>query len=142
MLAVLPSATLHGLAGRFIRVEVDVAPGLPGFTIVANRFDNHGVFVDTFIVNTTPLALGSENYGIRVATLITVGIAAIGAYIRGPGLGNDIFTGLARIGSPVAINLVLNACRPYEWIEQFPPVAMNSPDLRQRILEQWAEVFR
>ena len=34
MLAVVPSATLHGLDGRYIRVEVDVAPGLPGFTIV------------------------------------------------------------------------------------------------------------
>ena len=34
MLAVVPSATLHGLDGRPIRVEVDVAPGLPGFTIV------------------------------------------------------------------------------------------------------------
>src|SRR3990170_139000 len=34
MLAVVPSATLHGLDGRMIRVEVDVAPGLPGFTIV------------------------------------------------------------------------------------------------------------
>ena len=34
MLAIVPSATLHGLDGRLIRVEVDVAPGLPGFTIV------------------------------------------------------------------------------------------------------------
>ena len=34
VLAVVPSATLHGLDGRTIRVEVDVAPGLPGFTIV------------------------------------------------------------------------------------------------------------
>jgi len=34
MLAVVPSATLHGLDGRVIRVEVDVAPGLPGCTIV------------------------------------------------------------------------------------------------------------
>lgn len=34
MLASLLSATLHGLEGRPIRVEVDVAPGLPGFTIV------------------------------------------------------------------------------------------------------------
>ncbi|MEX1168853.1 MAG: YifB family Mg chelatase-like AAA ATPase, partial [Chloroflexota bacterium] len=34
MLAIVPSATLHGLDGRMIRVEVDVAPGLPGFTIV------------------------------------------------------------------------------------------------------------
>ena len=34
MLASLLSATLVGLDGRVIRVEVDVAPGLPGLTIV------------------------------------------------------------------------------------------------------------
>jgi magnesium chelatase family protein len=34
VLAIVPSATLHGLDGRLIRVEVDVAPGLPAFTIV------------------------------------------------------------------------------------------------------------
>jgi magnesium chelatase family protein len=34
VLASLLSATLHGLDGRIVRVEVDVAPGLPGFTIV------------------------------------------------------------------------------------------------------------
>ncbi|MGD0861585.1 MAG: YifB family Mg chelatase-like AAA ATPase [Candidatus Limnocylindrales bacterium] len=34
MLASLLSATLYGLDGRLVRVEVDVAPGLPGFTIV------------------------------------------------------------------------------------------------------------
>jgi magnesium chelatase family protein len=34
MLATLLSATLVGLDGRVVRVEVDVAPGLPGFSIV------------------------------------------------------------------------------------------------------------
>jgi magnesium chelatase family protein len=34
VLATLLSATLQGIDGRVIRVEVDVAPGLPGFTIV------------------------------------------------------------------------------------------------------------
>jgi magnesium chelatase family protein len=34
VLAVVLSATLHGLDGRSIRVEADVAPGLPGFTVV------------------------------------------------------------------------------------------------------------
>ncbi len=34
MLATLLSATLHGLDGQVVRVEVDVAPGLPGFSIV------------------------------------------------------------------------------------------------------------
>jgi magnesium chelatase family protein len=34
VLATLLSATLNGITGRLVRVEVDVAPGLPGFTIV------------------------------------------------------------------------------------------------------------
>jgi len=34
VLATVLSAALHGLEGRLIRVEVDVAPGLPGFSIV------------------------------------------------------------------------------------------------------------
>ncbi|MDQ3885763.1 MAG: ABC transporter permease, partial [Actinomycetota bacterium] len=54
-----------------------------------------------------PLAWPVVLTGMRVATLIVVGIAAIGAYISGPGLGNDIFNGLARIGSATALNLVL-----------------------------------
>lgn len=54
-----------------------------------------------------PLAWPVILAGMRVSTLILIGIAAIGAYINGPGLGNDIFTGLARIGSASALNLVL-----------------------------------
>ncbi len=54
-----------------------------------------------------PLAWPVVLTGMRVATLVIVGIAAIGAYISGPGLGNDIFSGLARIGSATALNLVL-----------------------------------
>lgn len=34
MLASVLAATLHGIDGRPVRVEADVAPGLPGFTIV------------------------------------------------------------------------------------------------------------
>jgi len=34
MLATVLSASLHGIEGRVIRVEVDVAPGLPGFSVV------------------------------------------------------------------------------------------------------------
>jgi magnesium chelatase family protein len=34
VLATVLSATLHGITGRVVHVEVDVAPGLPGFTIV------------------------------------------------------------------------------------------------------------
>ncbi len=45
--------------------------------------------------------------GVRVATLILVGIATIGSIVDGPGYGNFIFNGLAVVGSPVAVNLVL-----------------------------------
>jgi osmoprotectant transport system permease protein len=54
-----------------------------------------------------PLAWPVVLTGMRVATLITLGIAAIGAYISGPGLGNEIFAGLSRISSPNALNQVL-----------------------------------
>jgi osmoprotectant transport system permease protein len=54
-----------------------------------------------------PLAWPVIITGMRVSTIIIVGIAAIGAYILGPGLGNEIFSGLARFGSPAALNLVL-----------------------------------
>jgi 4-hydroxy-3-polyprenylbenzoate decarboxylase len=40
-----------------------------------------------------------------------------------------------------AHNLVINACRPYEWIGDFPPVAVNSPELRRRIFTKWKNLF-
>ncbi|MDQ3477023.1 MAG: ABC transporter permease subunit, partial [Actinomycetota bacterium] len=46
--------------------------------------------------------------GVRITTLILVGIATIGAIVDGPGYGTFIFDGLARVGSPAAINLVLS----------------------------------
>jgi len=40
-----------------------------------------------------------------------------------------------------AHHLVINALRPFEWKDDFPPVCTNSPELRQRILTQWRDVF-
>lgn len=54
-----------------------------------------------------PLAWPVILAGLRVATLLLVGIAAIAAAVNGPGLGEEIFRGLASIGSATAINLVL-----------------------------------
>src|SRR5690625_3609284 len=54
-----------------------------------------------------PLAWPVIITGIRVTTLVLLGIAAIGAIVNGPGYGEFIFTGLARVGTPVAVNLVL-----------------------------------
>ncbi|NUL45243.1 ABC transporter permease [Cellulosimicrobium funkei] len=54
-----------------------------------------------------PLAWPVVITGIRVTTLVLLGIAAIGAVVNGPGYGEMIFTGLARVGTPVAVNMVL-----------------------------------
>ncbi len=54
-----------------------------------------------------PLAWPVIVTGVRVSALILVGIATIGAIVDGPGYGEFIFDGLARVGSPVAVNLVL-----------------------------------
>lgn len=54
-----------------------------------------------------PLAWPVILTGMRVTSLILVGIATIGAIVLGPGYGELIFTGLARVGTAVAVNLVL-----------------------------------
>jgi osmoprotectant transport system permease protein len=54
-----------------------------------------------------PLAWPVIIAGIRVSTMLLMGIAAIAAVVNGPGLGEDIFAGLARIGGANALNLVL-----------------------------------
>lgn len=50
-----------------------------------------------------PLAWPSILAGVRVSTQMLMGILAIAAYAKGPGLGNLIFSGLSRVGSPTAV---------------------------------------
>lgn len=45
--------------------------------------------------------------GVRVSALLLIGIAAIAAYVNGPGLGDFIFSGLSRIGGANSVNSVL-----------------------------------
>ncbi|MEU1197222.1 ABC transporter permease [Streptomyces sp. NPDC005813] len=54
-----------------------------------------------------PLAWPPILVGIRVATQMMMGIAAIAAYASGPGLGNEIFRGIGSLGSKNALNQVL-----------------------------------
>lgn len=54
-----------------------------------------------------PLAWPPILTGIRVATQLLMGIAAIAAYASGPGLGNEIFRGIASLGSANSLNQVL-----------------------------------
>ena len=56
-----------------------------------------------------PLAWPVIITGVRVASVIIVGIAAIAAVVNGPGLGKDIFRALARFGSPASVPQVLSA---------------------------------
>lgn len=51
-----------------------------------------------------PLAWPVILTGVRISTLMTLGIAAIAAAINGPGLGKLIFRGIGRIGAVNAVN--------------------------------------
>lgn len=54
-----------------------------------------------------PLAWPVIIAGVRVSTLLIMGIAAIAAFVNGPGLGNLIFSGLAAVGTEFGLNLAL-----------------------------------
>ena len=56
-----------------------------------------------------PLAWPVIVAGMRVSAMMIMGIAAIAAYVNGPGLGGDIFSGLSRIGTVFAEYMVLSA---------------------------------
>jgi osmoprotectant transport system permease protein len=45
--------------------------------------------------------------GIRISTQMVMGIAAVAAYVLGPGLGEFIFSGLSRLGGANALNSTL-----------------------------------
>ncbi|MFW0784562.1 ABC transporter permease [Gordonia sp. CPCC 206044] len=45
--------------------------------------------------------------GIRVSTQMIIGVAAIVAYVLGPGLGSLIFSGLSRLGGANALEMAL-----------------------------------
>jgi len=55
------------------------------------------------------LAWPSILTGMRVSTQLAMGILAIAAYAKGPGLGNLIFSGVSRVGSPTAVPQALSA---------------------------------
>jgi len=54
-----------------------------------------------------PMAWPVVLAGIRVSTQMVMGIAAIAAYVLGPGLGGFIFSGLSRLGGANALNSAL-----------------------------------
>jgi hypothetical protein len=37
---------------------------------------------------------------------------------------------------------VIDACRPFEWMKDFPPVAESSPELKEKIRQEMEEAAR
>jgi osmoprotectant transport system permease protein len=82
-----------------------------------------------------PLALPVIVAGVRIATVTVIGIATIGAYISGGGLGELIFTGISRnfptrviVGALLATLMAITADLALLWLE--------------RLLRPWARVKR
>jgi 4-hydroxy-3-polyprenylbenzoate decarboxylase len=36
---------------------------------------------------------------------------------------------------------VIDACRPFEWMKDFPPVAESSPELKEKVRKKWKKVI-
>ena len=34
---------------------------------------------------------------------------------------------------------IIDACRPYDWKDQFPPVVESSPELREKTMAKWGD---
>ncbi|MGN9781683.1 ABC transporter permease [Nonomuraea sp. ZG12] len=86
--------TVTGLSG------VDVA------TVEAGRGMGMGT-VRLLLRLRLPLAWPLILAGVRISAQMLIGIAAIAAYVDGPGLGSQIFEGLSRLGSVNSLNATL-----------------------------------
>lgn len=37
--------------------------------------------------------------------------------------------------------VIINACRPYHWIKEFPPVNIAGNELRKKVMDRWGHLF-
>lgn len=80
--------------------------GVPAETVEAAR----GIGMSRFRTLATvelPMAWPVIMSGIRVSGQMVMGIAAVAAYVLGPGLGSYIFNGLARLGGANSLTFVV-----------------------------------
>lgn len=80
--------------------------GVPAETIEAARGIGMGRFRTLFTVE-LPMAWPVIMSGVRISGQMCMGIAAVAAYVLGPGLGTFIFDGLARLGGANALYQVV-----------------------------------
>ena len=104
-LGVTPTITALVLYAIFpiLRNTITGLEGVPAAVEEAARGMGLGC-LNTLVRVRMPLAWPVVLTGVRVATIMTVAIAAIAAAVAGPGLGELIFQGLARIGGANALN--------------------------------------
>ncbi|MBI4492508.1 MAG: UbiD family decarboxylase [Chloroflexi bacterium] len=50
---------------------------------------------------------------------------------------------MVRPGSEAMVNsrAIIDACRPYEWMDQFPAVSESSPELQAEVRRKWSHLF-
>jgi 4-hydroxy-3-polyprenylbenzoate decarboxylase len=46
-----------------------------------------------------------------------------------------------RVGDNFNSRGILDACRPFDWIDEFPPVAESSPELKAKTLKKWSHLI-
>ena len=45
-------------------------------------------------------------------------------------------------GEILTAKVLIDACRPYHWIKNFPAINVASPELRSQILSKWSNLFK
>ncbi|GGP07001.1 ABC transporter permease [Nonomuraea glycinis] len=89
-----------------IRNTVTGLSGVDAATVEAGRGMGMGA-VRLLLRLRLPLAWPLILTGVRISAQMLIGIAAIAAYVDGPGLGSQIFEGLSRLGSVNSLNATL-----------------------------------
>ena len=46
-----------------------------------------------------------------------------------------------QVGDNFNSRAIIDACRPFDWKDDFPPVAESSPELRDKTLRKWGHLL-
>jgi 4-hydroxy-3-polyprenylbenzoate decarboxylase len=46
-----------------------------------------------------------------------------------------------RVGDNLNSRALVDACRPFEWIDEFPHVAESSPELMEATIDKWGHLL-
>jgi 4-hydroxy-3-polyprenylbenzoate decarboxylase len=46
-----------------------------------------------------------------------------------------------KVGDNFNSRAIIDACRPFDWKDDFPPVAESSPELRDKTLQKWGHLL-